>query len=213
MASVIVFIFAIVVAWGGAVLTRRLPHYELARRSLPHRTLITVAVSALTAAIALWQIPSWQTGVWLALWSVWFTLIAVVDYETHFIPNALIVPAIVLGVAASFITLRPPWQLSLIGAVMGGVLFFLLYFLGGKVYRGGLGFGDVVLAVFIGAVTGAQVVLYSLITGMVIAGLTLGLLLALKRITLRTYVPYGPFLCIGGWLALLPAVQQFWGVG
>jgi leader peptidase (prepilin peptidase) / N-methyltransferase len=210
MAPVLIFILALIVTLGGAWWTRRLPHYEQARRVLPHRTLITVIIAAVTTGVALWQSPTWQIGAWLSLWSVLFTLIAVVDYETHFIPNALIVPAIILGFVASWSIALPPLPSALVGAIVGGIFFGILYLLGGRLYKGGLGFGDVTLSVFIGVVTGVQVVLYSLIAGMLLGGLTLVTLLALKKITMRTFVPYGPFLCLGGWLGVLPAVQQFW---
>lgn len=206
----LIFLIAIVAAWGGALWTHRLPHYEHARRALPYRTLITVGIAAATSGIALWQSPTWQLGAWLAVWSVIFTLIAVVDYETHFIPNTLIVPAIILGIVASWSIARPPLLSALVAALIGGLFFGLLYYLGGRFYKGGLGFGDVTLSVFIGTVTGVQVVFYSLIAGMLLGGITLVSLLALKRITMRTFVPYGPFLCLGGWLGILPAVQQFW---
>lgn len=210
MAQALIFLIALVVTGVGAWWTRGFPHYEKARRSLPHRTIVTLLIAAATTAIALWQSQTWQLGAWLALWSVLFTLIAVVDYETHFIPNALIVPAIILGFVASWSIVRPPLPSALVGAIVGGIFFGILYFLGGRLYKGGLGFGDVTLSLFIGVVTGVQVVLYSLIAGMLLGGLTLITLLALKRITLRTFVPYGPFLCLGGWLGILPAVQQFW---
>lgn len=210
MAQGLIFLIAILLAGVGAWWSRGFPHYEKARRALPHRTLITLLIAAGTSGIAIWQSPTWQLGAWLALWSVFFTLIAVVDYETHFIPNALIVPAIILGFVASWSIARPVLPSALVGAVVGGIFFGILYFLGGRLYKGGLGFGDVTLSVFIGVVTGLQVVLYSLIAGMVFGGITLITLLALKRITMRTFVPYGPFLCLGGWLGILPAVQQFW---
>ncbi len=210
MAQGIIFILAIALAWGGAWWTRGFPHYEQARRTLANRTIITVLIAAVTTGVALWQSPTWQMGAWLALWSVLFTLIAVVDYETHFIPNALIVPAIILGFVASWSIVRPPLPSAIVGAVVGGIFFGILYLLGGRLYKGGLGFGDVTLSIFIGVVTGVQVVLYSLIAGMLLGGLTLITLLAIKRITLRTFVPYGPFLCLGGWLGILPTVQQFW---
>jgi prepilin signal peptidase PulO-like enzyme (type II secretory pathway) len=44
--------------------------------------------------------------------------------------------------------------------------------------------------------------------GALISGLVIFVLLAARRITLRSYIPFGPFLIIGAvWAALLPAAS------
>lgn len=207
------FVFlAALLAWLGARWSRGLPYYEAARRAIPSRTAVTVALATVGAAIGVWQSESWISAAFLSLWSVVFALIAVIDLETHFIPNKLSLPAIGAALAASFVDPRLTPLSALLGAVVGGLFFAIFYFVGQRFYRGGLGMGDVTLSFFVGAVTGLQPVLYALLAGMILSGATLLLLLALRRVTMKSYIPYGPYLCAGGWLGMLPAVLRFWGM-
>ena len=44
--------------------------------------------------------------------------------------------------------------------------------------------------------------------GAMLSGLAIGGLLAAKRVTLKSYIPFGPFLIIGAvWASLLPATS------
>lgn len=212
MERLILVIVAAGLAWAGAQWSARLPYYDEARRAIPARTLVTVLLAAGGAAVAAWQSPFWLSAAFMSLWSVVFALVAVIDIETHYIPNGLIYPALAAALAAGFVDPRLHWLSVLLGAVLGFAFFFILYHLGGALYRGGLGWGDVTLATFVGAVTGLHPIIYALVAGMMISALTLLLLLGLRRITLRSYIPYGPYLCLGGWLGMLPAVLRFWGL-
>lgn len=205
-------LIAAVAAWGGAVATRTLSHYEQARRALPYRTLATVLLAVGLTELAVPQALDDRHALILTLWSVVFALITVVDYETHYIPNVLIFPAILASLALSFVHPLFPWISAAVGAALGGALMGILYLAGRRLYQKGLGYGDVWLAILIGAVVGLQAVLYSLMAGVLLGGVIIALLLATRRITLRTYVPYGPFLCLGGYLGMLPVVQRFWGL-
>ena len=48
-----------------------------------------------------------------------------------------------------------------------------------------------------GIIGGPARLLYGVIYGALLAGIVLVVLLVLRRITLKTFVPYGPFLIIG----------------
>jgi prepilin signal peptidase PulO-like enzyme (type II secretory pathway) len=71
--------------------------------------------------------------------------------------------------------------------------------------RGGLGAGDVKLAAFLGAVVGFPRVISALLLGMLAGGVVVLLLLLLRAVRRGQYLPYGPFLVLGGVVAL------FWG--
>ena len=143
-----------------------------------------------------------------ALWCVVFAVVAVIDIETHFIPDVIILPATGLALAASLVDPRLTWRAALLGALAGLVSFYAIAW----VARGGFGLGDVKLAAFVGAVTGLVPVFYALIAGIIAGGIGALLLLVTRRMERRSFMPYGPYLCLGGWLGLLPAMLRFWGL-
>ena len=90
------------------------------------------------------------------------------------------------------------WLPMLIGAAVGGLLFLALYALGQLLYgTDALGLGDVELAITFGLMSGWPLMLSGIIAGMLAMAVASGLLLALRRITTRTYMPIGTFLALG----------------
>jgi len=62
---------------------------------------------------------------------------------------------------------------------------------------GAFGIGDVKLLVGVGLMAGGIRAITGLVSGLFLAGLVLVVLVLTRRITLRSYVPYGPFLIFG----------------
>jgi leader peptidase (prepilin peptidase) / N-methyltransferase len=124
---------------------------------------------------------------------------AAIDLEYRIIPNRLTaagaVLALVLGTA-----LDPSGELArlIAGAAAGG---FLL--LAALAYPGGMGMGDVKLAGVLGLFLGAAVapaILVALVSGVAVGGV----IVARKGVRAggKTAVPFGPFLALGGAVAV-----------
>ena len=62
---------------------------------------------------------------------------------------------------------------------------------------GAFGQGDVKLLVGVGLMAGGIRAFTGLVSGLFLAGIVLAVLLVTRRITLKSYVPYGPFLIFG----------------
>ncbi|MGB7539109.1 MAG: A24 family peptidase [Anaerolineales bacterium] len=98
----------------------------------------------------------------------------------------------------------------LFGGLAGGAIFLLLFLLGkllAAIFRIGgdiepLGFGDVILAAFIGFITGWPAILLAIFVSIFlggIAGLGLVLVMAIKRSPLKNAtMAYGPYLLMAG---------------
>ncbi len=126
-------------------------------------------------------------------------VITVTDLEHRLIPNRVVYPAIAIALLMSAVDPTiSPWR-ALAGAVLGFGLFLLFAIIG----RGALGMGDVKLAAFLGAALGLPVVLVALVGGIVLGGVISATLLVTRRVGLKSYIPYGPFLTVAGWLALV----------
>lgn len=127
-------------------------------------------------------------------------LLMVTDLEHRLIQHKIILPAILLAVIGGFFSLPHfGWRAALLGGAVAFVSFYALAWLS----RGGLGEGDVTLATFLGLITALPNVIITLIYGILLGGLvSVGLILT-RRATLKTFIPYGPFLIIAGLVMLL----------
>jgi prepilin signal peptidase PulO-like enzyme (type II secretory pathway) len=143
-----------------------------------------------------------------AIYVALLVLVIVTDLEHRLILHAVTFPGILLGLLGSLFVTYNNLSLALLGAVTGFVFFFFLYWLGGRLLgAGALGFGDVTLATMIGAMTGFPLVVLALVLGILLGGLVTALLLITRRLTMRSYVAYGPFLAVAGITAVV------WGQG
>lgn len=139
---------------------------------------------------------------WRLLLGWWFialmVVIAFVDLERMIIPNRVVLPAAVAGLAASVLLEPNRWWVYLAAAV-GAAAFLLLLSL---VWRGGMGAGDVKMALLMGAVLGVLVIVALFLAFLL--GAILGIvLMATKRKTRKDAIPFGPYLAIGSVVAFL----------
>ncbi len=185
---------------------------------LPLRPVVVEIAGAVIFAY-LWAhdvAPAWKYAgaanyLRLALHSAWlfvFLLVTVTDLEHRLILDAVMVPAIALAAIAAAFNPDLSWKAVLLGGAVGFVVFFVAAWAGNAFFgSGALGFGDVVLATFIGLVTGFPLVVLALVLGILAGGVITLLLLVTRIRSLRSAVPYGPFLVIGGVAALLWGMQ------
>ena len=126
--------------------------------------------------------------------------VALIDFEHRIIPNRILAPAAVAAVAIGLIT-RPvgvPEQL-IAGAAAAGFLLVVAL-----AYPRGMGMGDVKLAGVLGLFLGRSVavaMLVGVLAGAVVGGLIMARVGVAKG--RKTAVPFGPFLALGGALAVL----------
>ena len=165
----------------------------------------------LTAA-ALVGLVSWRLGIgWHLPAYAYLACVAValsiIDLREHRLPNALVYPSVVvvlvLLVIASAITGAWP---DLLRAVAGGAGVFLLYLVLAVISPHSVGMGDVKLAALIGmalAYRGGEALLIGTAAGFVIGGVIAVIALALRRVTLRGALPFGPAMFAGAFLGLL----------
>jgi leader peptidase (prepilin peptidase)/N-methyltransferase len=130
-------------------------------------------------------------------------VISFIDLSHQIIPDIISIPGIIAGVIVTIIfslvsKYQITWYDSLIGAIGGGGILYLVAFGFEKLTgKEGMGGGDVKLLTMIGAWMGWRaiplILLASSLTGSIIGALAL--LLAGKG--LRARIPFGPFLVMG----------------
>ncbi len=146
------------------------------------------------------QAALWLTGLYILI----LLLILLIDLRQRRILNVIVLPAAFLALLAALFAGRESFLLALLGAGAGFLFFYLLYWLGAKRYgRGALGFGDVKLALLLGAMLGLQHVWPALLLGIFLAGISAVFLLLTGRAGLRTTLPFGAFLAGAGIIVLI----------
>lgn len=133
--------------------------------------------------------------------------LALIDLDVYRLPDVLVLPAyavgaVLLGIAAVIGGDPEALVRAAIGAlVLGGIYLVIVL-----VRPGGMGFGDVKLAGALGfflAWLGWDALAVGALAGFFLGGLFGVMLLALRRATRSTRVPFGPWLIAGAWVGIL----------
>ena len=153
------------------------------------------------------SIHPWWEYLFLALQIISFLIlvpVAVIDYHHYIIPDAISLGGLGCGIAFAFIPGGITPLQSLYGILAGGGSLYLLGFVGELLFKKeAMGGGDIKLMAFLGAVWGWKIALLSIMFGAVF-GSILGVLLMAVRILPKDHqIPFGPFLGLGFWLAVL----------
>lgn len=140
-----------------------------------------------------------------ALLLTWFLIaLTMIDADTQLLPDSMTLPLIWLGLMFNSQSLFTSLESALWGAVFGYLSLWSVYQLF-KLLTGkeGMGYGDFKLLAALGAWLGWQslpiVILLSSVVGAVIG---IGLIL-IKGKDKNIPIPFGPYLAIAGWIALI----------
>jgi leader peptidase (prepilin peptidase)/N-methyltransferase len=165
----------------------------------PRYPIVEATTAALAVSVVLVRHSTHDVALGLALVAV-LVPVALIDYDHRIIPNKLTLPAAIVAIGIGLVT-RPagvPEQL-ISGAAAGG---FLLVF--ALAYPRGMGMGDVKLAAVLGLFLGRSVAV-AMLSGVLIGAIVGGVVMARVGVSAgrKTAVPFGPFLALGGVIALL----------
>lgn len=130
--------------------------------------------------------------------------LSLIDADRQLLPDVLVLPLLWLGLVVNAFGLLVPLPDALWGAVAGYLSLWSVYWLF-RLLTGkeGMGYGDFKLLAMLGAWGGWQI-LPMTVMGASVAGALIGLvLLGLRRANRGTTLPFGPYLAIAGWIALL----------
>jgi len=157
------------------------------------------AAAAVRFGDNLWLLPAYLCFAAVAI------ALALIDLDVRRLPNAIVLPSyVVLGVLLAL----DGDPSALLRAALGAAVLFAFYLAIAMLAAGAMGFGDVKLAGVVGGMT-AYLSWGTLLTGAFL-GFFLGavagvLLIAVRRAGRRSAVPFGPFMLLGAWTAVLGA--------
>ncbi|MEU6774519.1 A24 family peptidase [Streptomyces sp. NPDC046759] len=179
---------------------------EEGRRANGAPTTTALATALTCAAVTAVTGARPELAAWLLLAPVG-VLLAVVDLRVQRLPDPLTLPLpaaalALLGLAALLPEHGGHWLTALYGAPALGAGYFVLFLINPS----GMGFGDVKLAVGMGAVLGWygwSTVLFGTFAGFLLGALYGGALVVVRRAGRKTAIPFGPFLLAGALAGLL----------
>lgn len=175
----------------------------------PDHFLIEVALGCLFIVSFLWW-PVHLAGEQWILFAFWLSylvgaaMLFMYDLRWQLLPDRILFPLIgiaLLGLLYNAVIITEDLSLILEAAAGIGVLagfFGLLYAVSGGRW---IGFGDVKLGVFMGLVLGMPASLVALVGSYYVAIIVVLPLLLIKKVTKKSYVPFGPFLLVSFFLS------------
>ena len=164
---------------------------------------IEIVAAALALVAAAKYGMSWQLAGTLALsWS--FLAASAIDIEHHLLPDNIVLPLMWVGLIVNSFGLYTDVFSALYGALFGYISLWLVFqlfrLLTGKE---GMGYGDFKLFACIGAWLGWQALPLVILLAAV-CGTVVGIAMILfKRQDRSQPIPFGPFLCAAGFVAMI----------
>ena len=169
----------------------------------PRYPLTELACGLLSAFVA-WHFGfGWPAALVLILsWGL--LAMSLIDAEHQILPDVLVLPLIWLGLIVNSFGLFVSLHDALWGAIAGyGLLwsvFWLFKLITGKE---GMGYGDFKLLAMLGAWGGWQILPLTILLSSLVGAIIGLVLLRWRHAKTSTPIPFGPYLAIAGWIALL----------
>jgi leader peptidase (prepilin peptidase)/N-methyltransferase len=164
-------------------------------------------IEILSATLA--ALVAWKFGVSLqasmAVLLTWGLIcLSFIDYDHQYLPDNITLPFLWLGLFLNLNGLFVDLTSAVIGAMAGYLILWLVYQVFKKLTgKEGMGYGDFKLLALLGAWLGWQA-LPAIILLSTLVGSVIGISLILFKQHDRSHpIPFGPYLAIAGWIALL----------
>ncbi|MFT6599724.1 MAG: leader peptidase (prepilin peptidase)/N-methyltransferase [Alloalcanivorax sp.] len=175
------------------------------KAAISKRYPIIELLTGLVAGLCAWRFGYDPWLIFMLYGSFTLLALAVIDLDTTLLPDDLTYPLLWAGLLASVLGVSPvSLPDAVIGAMAGYLALWSLYWVF-KLLTGkeGMGYGDFKLLAALGAWLGWQylpvVVLLSSVVGLVFAVS----MMASGSVKRDQGIPFGPYLAIAGWIALL----------
>lgn len=165
--------------------------------------LVELTCGLLSAYVA-WHFGfTWQAGSMLLL--TWGLLaMSLIDADHQLLPDALVLPLLWIGLIVNQFSLFASPADALWGAIAGYLSLWSVYWLF-KLVTGkeGMGYGDFKLLAMLGAWGGWQILPLTILLSSLVGAVLGVIMLRLRNAETSTPIPFGPYLAIAGWIALL----------
>lgn len=165
---------------------------------------LTELACGLLSAFVTWHFGfGWQACMVLVLsWGL--LAMSLIDAEHQLLPDVLVMPLMWLGLVLNsfglFVSLHDAFWGAVAGYMALWTVFWLFKLVTGK---DGIGYGDFKLLAMLGAWGGWQILPMTILLSSLVGAILGVILLRLRDAKTSTPLPFGPYLAIAGWIALL----------
>jgi len=144
-----------------------------------------------------------QSGFGLILTWVLVAL-SFIDFDHKLLPDDIVLPTLWLGLGLSLLAVFTNPSDAILGAIIGYMVFWVVFQIFLRLTgKEGMGYGDFKLMALLGAWLGwaylPQIILISTVLGSIV-GITL---MATKKASRELAIPFGPYIAVAGWLAMI----------
>jgi leader peptidase (prepilin peptidase)/N-methyltransferase len=201
---------ALGLAWGlvaDRIAARWPEHEDGSVRPVDWRTAVVAIAGAIALAALVDRLRGDPAGlIYVGVVVVLLIVLFATDLDQRLLPDVITLPLVAYALVGFMAGIGPfvktPQDL-LWAAVAGLVLPAGLLIVSIPFGAGAIGMGDLKLLLGVGLIVGALRIVTTVIVGAVAAAVAILILLAARRISLKSYVPYGPFLIAGALWAML----------
>ena len=137
--------------------------------------------------------------------TIFLILLFLIDIYHGLLPHRFTITATIVALAFNLTPLNPSLHPStplnlLTGMIICGGFFYLQHLISRGRWVGG---GDIGMGLFLGAALGLWYGLWALGLAYILGALVAVVLLATKKMTMKSAMPFGPFLAVAGWVVLI----------
>lgn len=161
-------------------------------------------LSAGLAALCAWHFGFSAAGLSAIVLSWALISLALIDYDTQYLPDQITLPFLWIGLILNLNNTFTDINSAVVGAIAGYLTLWCVHHIFKLITKkDGMGYGDFKLLALLGAWMGWQflplIIILSSLVGSII-GISL---LLLKKQQRDIPIPFGPYLAIAGWIALI----------
>jgi len=171
----------------------------------PQYPLVELLTAVLMVA-CVWRFGFGWQGFGAMVFTGFLISLSGIDLRTQLLPDQLTLPLMWLGLVAAADNLYMPVKPALLGAIAGYLALWVVWWVFKQVTgKEGMGHGDFKLLAAIGAWTGLNGILPTVLLSSLVGAVIGSIWLAMKGRDRATPIPFGPYLAVAGWIAF------FWG--
>lgn len=154
---------------------------------------VGILFGAMTVVVLyLWQMPGYYIQVIDMIIAI--IIISIIDGKSHKIPNSMTITLLTSQIIAAFCIANT--YLNIWNVLISAAILALLVFVS-KVSKEQIGMGDVKLIVVLNLIYGLSFTVYSMILSLIIMLLCVVPFMIIKKINLKSQIPFAPFFAVG----------------
>lgn len=161
-------------------------------------------VTAVLSALVIYQFGPTYAGASILVLTWCLVVLTVIDIDTQLLPDSITLPLVWAGLILNNFGIITSLPEALWGAVFGYLSLWSVFWIF-KIVRGkeGMGYGDFKLLAALGAWLGWQMLPLIIILSSLVGAIIGISLIIVKGRDKNIPIPFGPYLAIAGWIALM----------